>query len=519
MLIALTTIALAETNGTGDQVEIFLIAVDQSHPDDSTTFTMDAITTVWAGKIIDIDNHEIITWPSHTLDSLTFKAPNDGEVWSGWDWLFSMHQSDSTRAYGFGKYKISVGDKYFYLDLRDDRYGNYDDLYDPPHNPITGHTIDIFVKWIADGQNSYFTLNSYVGSDTSSNWDPVQNGSTLSIWDIKNAGSPSTDEFQPWPPENLSVNEIIPNVKHRLTWSHHSPADDYWEKYYIYRSITSIYPPNYILIDSALSTATTYLDIDLAVGTGQTVYYKVNAKNTGALSEFSNEAPEYTGPTGPPQVPSNFHVTWVTCPGGWNPKLEWNLITGDPRIHGYKLHRSLDGSTGPYSIRDTVGSSTSYFIDTQIIKSSTTKNSDYVHYKLQSYTYEQVSGEGPLYSGFAGPLACRYDEDGGYMPKQQANKDQVLPDKYLLNQNYPNPFNPVTSIRYALPKSSDVTLKIIDISGREVQTIVRNTQLAGYYEVQWNGQDESGRLVNTGTYFAHLQAGEFSKVIKMVYLR
>ena len=501
LLLAVSIFSTVYSDPSGSEYELIPMLKNYSNPNDSTEFILTALSPVW-------DKPFMLT---EGYDTVRIKVRNNNP-WTGEGLKFIKDPGgQSEGVFGYAKYKLSVvNDDVEYsvdLDYRDENCGYYDGFL------TKGHAIDVYFRF--DLAENEFQFNSYTNPPDTS-WEDV---ASFTIWDFKDVAPRGTGKFEPYPPENLSVNEIIPNVKHRLTWSHHSPADDYWEKYYIYRSITSIYPPNYILIDSALSTATTYLDIDLAVGTGQTVYYKVKAKNTSALSDFSNEAPEYSGPTGTPQTPSNFHVTWVTCTGGWNPKLEWNLITGDPRIHGYKLHRSFDGSTGTYSLRATVNSSTSYFIDTQIIKSSTTKNSDYVHFKLQSYTYEQVPEEGPLYSGYAGPLACRYDEDGGYMPKQQANKDQVLPDKYLLNQNYPNPFNPVTSIRYALPKSSDVTLKIIDISGREVQTIVRNTQLAGYYEVQWNGQDESGRLANTGTYFAHLQAGEFSKVIKMVYLR
>ena len=467
-LLSLITFSITVADPSEPRVEILLIATDGV-----THFEMHALSTVWDGDSSPTEDpySTLITWPTHEYDTLSTDIVGNNTVTGGFDFRQRSHvESDTFNVYGNGLYKFSSPGCYFYLDYRDDRAGYYDPF------STSGHQIDLWIKYDNNSETLYY--NSYESKSSSEHWIPIIQGSTKTIWDIKDMGTPSTSKFKPWPPENLSVNEIIPNVKHRLTWSHHSPADDYWETYYIYRSITSIYPPVFVLLDS--TSGTTYFDGDLTVGTNQTVYYKVKVKNTAAISYFSNEAPEYTGPTGSPQTPSNFHVSWVTCPGGWNPKLEWNLISGDPRVAGYKLFRSFNGSTGPYSFRASVGSSTSYFIDTQIVKSSTSKNSDYVYYKLQSHTYEQVPGEGPLYSGFAGPLVCRYDEDGGYMPKQLANKGQVIPDKYLLNQNYPNPFNPVTSIRYALPKSSDVTLRILDISGREVQTIVSTSQSAGY---------------------------------------
>ncbi len=90
---------------------------------------------------------------------------------------------------------------------------------------------------------------------------------------------------------------------------------------------------------------------------------------------------------------------------------------------------------------------------------------------------------------------------------------------FSLAQNYPNPFNPSTTIEYELPEHSTVTLNIYDIQGRNIQTLVSESKPAGHYEVQWNGTDEPGKQVAAGIYFARLQAGQYSSVVKMVYLR
>jgi hypothetical protein len=95
----------------------------------------------------------------------------------------------------------------------------------------------------------------------------------------------------------------------------------------------------------------------------------------------------------------------------------------------------------------------------------------------------------------------------------------AVPSDYALQQNYPNPFNPTTTIRYGLPSVSDVTIVIYDITGREVKTLVNTSQSAGWYNIQWNGITQSGTSVSTGVYFARIQAGNYSEVIKMVYLR
>jgi len=92
-------------------------------------------------------------------------------------------------------------------------------------------------------------------------------------------------------------------------------------------------------------------------------------------------------------------------------------------------------------------------------------------------------------------------------------------NEFELFSNYPNPFNPRTTIEYDLPEYSDVSLIIYDVAGREVNTLVSTIEAAGSYQAVWNGTDGQGRQVAGGMYFARLQAGDYSDVVKMVYLR
>ncbi len=94
-----------------------------------------------------------------------------------------------------------------------------------------------------------------------------------------------------------------------------------------------------------------------------------------------------------------------------------------------------------------------------------------------------------------------------------------LPTEYVLDQNYPNPFNPSTTIRYGLPEDSNVLLVIYDVRGQVVQTLESGHQSAGWYDVVWNGQTADGKTISTGIYFARLVAGDYSQVIKMLYLK
>ena len=96
---------------------------------------------------------------------------------------------------------------------------------------------------------------------------------------------------------------------------------------------------------------------------------------------------------------------------------------------------------------------------------------------------------------------------------------ELLPKDYSLQQNYPNPFNPTTTIKYALPEQTLVQLTVFDIRGNEIVNLQDADKPPGNYEAQWNGMDQQGNQVSTGVYFCRIQAGNYSKTIKMVYLR
>jgi len=91
-----------------------------------------------------------------------------------------------------------------------------------------------------------------------------------------------------------------------------------------------------------------------------------------------------------------------------------------------------------------------------------------------------------------------------------------IPDKFELYQNYPNPFNPSTSITFDLPKDEFVTLKIYNVIGQEVRTLVNEFRNAGRYTVVWDGKDNFGKVVPSGIYFYRMTAGSFNKTMKMV---
>ncbi len=90
---------------------------------------------------------------------------------------------------------------------------------------------------------------------------------------------------------------------------------------------------------------------------------------------------------------------------------------------------------------------------------------------------------------------------------------------FNLSQNYPNPFNPSTVISYRLPVTSDVTLKVYDVLGNEIATLVNEEKQPGNYEIEFNIHSDEGRNLSSGIYFYQLKANDHIATKKMVFLK
>jgi hypothetical protein len=175
--------------------------------------------------------------------------------------------------------------------------------------------------------------------------------------------------------------------------------------------------------------------------------------------------------------------------------LEWTTATETDNL-GFHLERSRDGLTFERitpAVISGAGSSeieNSYtYVDRGLVNGTT------YYYNLISIDMdglEEVANETPV---AATPLA-------------------QVPAAFDLSQNSPNPFNAVTEIRYELPRDVAVSLRVYNVRGAEVATLVDAPQRAGAYAVRWDARD-----VASGVYFCRLQAGEFGKTVKMVLLR
>jgi hypothetical protein len=99
-----------------------------------------------------------------------------------------------------------------------------------------------------------------------------------------------------------------------------------------------------------------------------------------------------------------------------------------------------------------------------------------------------------------------------YVPVDE--KENLLPSEYSLMQNYPNPFNPVTNIKYSIVKASNVKIKIYDILGNEVRTLVNDFHQPGFYNVMFNASN-----LSSGVYIYRIESGDFSDTKKLILLK
>jgi hypothetical protein len=97
--------------------------------------------------------------------------------------------------------------------------------------------------------------------------------------------------------------------------------------------------------------------------------------------------------------------------------------------------------------------------------------------------------------------------------------EETIPNAFSLEQNYPNPFNPSTNIGFRISDGGFVSLKVYDVLGNEVATIVNEELPAGTYEVEFNSHSGEVRNLTSGVYFYQLQAGDFIQTKKMVLMR
>jgi len=178
----------------------------------------------------------------------------------------------------------------------------------------------------------------------------------------------------------------------------------------------------------------------------------------------------------------------------------------DSNITAYYVWTNMGGRGGfgplgpggpPQVPEDSLKAEKNYWGDTIVYPHHFHGNVDYIPW------LDSLPGWTPQYRPFSPNLVTQSD----------------LPKDFRLSQNYPNPFNPHTLIEYDLPEEARVKIKIYNILGQRVITLVDEEKPAGRYQVSWNGRDEKGEQVSTGIYFYRIKAGGFQGTKKLLLIR
>lgn len=136
-----------------------------------------------------------------------------------------------------------------------------------------------------------------------------------------------------------------------------------------------------------------------------------------------------------------------------------------------------------------------------------------INWELESVGLSYDAYDGNMLSPFLG-YAAGGDAVLKYGLISNIEKLPEIPRKFFLRNNYPNPFNPTTTIEYEIPEMSDVELKVFDVLGNEIQTLVNQEQKAGVYRVNFNGSS-----LSSGTYFFSLKTSNYEETKQMILLK
>lgn len=126
---------------------------------------------------------------------------------------------------------------------------------------------------------------------------------------------------------------------------------------------------------------------------------------------------------------------------------------------------------------------------------------------------------GAMLDNVAANMECQQCHDDPHASTVEDNPHNV-PTSYEIKPNYPNPFNPETNFEFTLPQSEKVSLKIFDLNGRLIQTIINGDAYApGSYTAHWDGRNKFGQNVSSGMYYFRFQAGSFIKSRSMTLIK
>jgi len=333
-----------------------------------------------------------------------------------------------------------------------------------------------------------FLLNESLNWATTYHWRVRStDGSTFSAWSTETTFSTfgvagANVPIQSWPLNGVTVYQTT----QQLSWYVNGPSSGY--TYDVEVNGTQV---------ATTQVPTTY--VVPALVAGQTYYWRVRSHSGASTSNWSPLLSFYAysgfAPMAPLLATPINGVSVVTT----SPQLSWFINTPTSSLN-YELQVSEDAVfTAPTTVSNL--NSSSYQTDNLAL------NKTY-YWRVRS------KGTGGNFSNYSKAERFAVGSLTGV-----ENNDGKIPTEFSIDQNYPNPFNPTTTIKYSIPEVSFVNIKIYDMLGREVKTLVSSQQKAGSYDIRWNGENNYGSKVASGTYIYRVTAGDYSKALKLMLLK
>lgn len=213
-----------------------------------------------------------------------------------------------------------------------------------------------------------------------------------------------------------------------------------------------------------------------------------------------------------PSRPQNFQA--VNSNG--NPRMTWDSNL-EPDLSGYRLYKYLQTwSSGADTFVISIHKDSTGYTD-EWFDISGRKPMDWVTYWLTAIDSSALESIETDQFSFRGQSGIQW--------KQLVESNKIIPEKYYISYNYPNPFNPITTIKYDLPEDSFVKLRIFNLLGEEIRTLISGNENAGSKSTLWNGKDNKDNSVSSGMYIYYFSAKslesdvDFHQTRKMVLLR
>lgn len=371
-----------------------------------------------------------------------------------------------------------------------------------PNNPNTAY---------AEGWPSYYSHNNQldVTDDYINTLGGINTGDSSDWYNVENPWMSNTfvpDSFQggPWCPG--AVVGVLHDI-YDATVSGECPYPSYpypsWPDTGLADSIAQGFLPSWDITDSfKINNHFTYTIYDFLSGWMHPPAHP--GYSYGDLGWLNKVLKHHRIPWNRPNAPTNLAATG-SCVPSLHMHLTWNSVSG---VVGYNEYRSVDML--PYSY--------------QKINSSLITGTSYNDYTIGNGTLHRFAvtsvdsfdNESDFSNTVSASQYCSNPQRGGGQGGEVVN---LIPTEFGLSQNEPNPMSAGTTIRYALPRDVHAALRVYDIQGRLVRTLIDEDQRAAYHQVNWDLKSDGGVELPAGVYFIRMEAGDFQKTRKVVVVR